>query len=281
MAETTKSCSACKQALHLEEFNRRAASKDGLDSKCKACRRKDKAAYYAANRKRLTELQRQKRASGQWGVRRRPDQTEPSADGKICSGCGTSKSYKDFNRRAASADGLQPRCRACERAAKAARYRANRERLLADMAERHAANPEKKRNAARTWAALHPEEVRLRVRMWQLANPDKVREYARTTQARYPAKRREITRRRRARLRSASSLPFTVEQLELRLSMFGGCWICGGAKQAVDHVKPLAKGGAHILANLRPICVPCNSRKADRWPIPTAPVRSGRVDVRL
>ncbi|MGX7727586.1 HNH endonuclease [Rhodococcus sp. 5G237] len=37
-------------------------------------------------------------------------------------------------------------------------------------------------------------------------------------------------------------------------------------KGTVDHVKPINKGGPHMLANLRPACGPCNSRKRDQWP---------------
>lgn len=61
--------------------------------------------------------------------------------------------------------------------------------------------------------------------------------------------------------------PFTVEQLAARLSMFAGCWMCGvGPKEHIDHVKPLARGGRHILANLRPACARCNRAKSDTWP---------------
>jgi len=42
--------------------------------------------------------------------------------------------------------------------------------------------------------------------------------------------------------------------------------MCGGASQLQwDHVKPLAKGGAHMLANLRLACSRCNNVKSDRW----------------
>lgn len=39
-----------------------------------------------------------------------------------------------------------------------------------------------------------------------------------------------------------------------------------------DHVKPLAKGGPHILANIRPACVSCNSRKHATWAGPKAAI---------
>lgn len=45
------------------------------------------------------------------------------------------------------------------------------------------------------------------------------------------------------------------------------CWICGGPGEQIDHVKPLSKGGAHCLANLRPACFRCNNKKRAMWPL--------------
>lgn len=76
--------------------------------------------------------------------------------------------------------------------------------------------------------------------------------------------------------RLSTALPFTAEQLQQRLSMYGGrCWICGGPGSDADHVKPLSKGGPHILANLRPACRSCNSRKNAQWPY--TPSKAGGV----
>lgn len=71
--------------------------------------------------------------------------------------------------------------------------------------------------------------------------------------------------RRRALRRNAVVVPFTSEQMLQRLGMFRGCWICHSPAQTVDHVKPLSKGGPHMLANLRPACLSCNSRKHATW----------------
>lgn len=76
---------------------------------------------------------------------------------------------------------------------------------------------------------------------------------------------REKKRKKRAILRAGLVIPFTNEQLSARLAMFAGCWMCGGVADTVDHVKPIARGGAHILANLRPACRSCNSSKNARW----------------
>ncbi|MHA7191119.1 HNH endonuclease [Arthrobacter sp. MDT2-16] len=68
---------------------------------------------------------------------------------------------------------------------------------------------------------------------------------------------------------------FTPEQLAERFSMWGGrCWMCGIADATqTDHVKPITKGGAHYLANLRPICHSCNASKGGRWPVAAEQLR--------
>lgn len=71
--------------------------------------------------------------------------------------------------------------------------------------------------------------------------------------------------RKRALRKAVQHIDFDAGQLQLRLSMFGACWMCGAEATAVDHVKPVAKGGGHLLANLRPACQPCNSRKGSSW----------------
>lgn len=72
---------------------------------------------------------------------------------------------------------------------------------------------------------------------------------------------------REARKRGTTVAPITAEQLDARLAFFGyRCWMCGGPWEHIDHVKPLSKGGPHILANLRPSCGPCNQSKNATWP---------------
>lgn len=139
--------------------------------------------------------------------------------------------------------------------------------------QHYAANRERYQVWNREWALRNRDYLREKSRArlarmgvsgwtaWRQRYPDKVLELA----ARTIEHRRERTRRRRARQRQLATVPFTAEQLTERLTLWPGCWICGGPKEAVDHVKPLHAGGAHILANLRPICTPCNSRKWARW----------------
>lgn len=88
-------------------------------------------------------------------------------------------------------------------------------------------------------------------RRYQQANPDV---------------RVQIEARRRARRAGATAARITRQQISARMAYFGNrCWMCGGPFEAIDHVKPLSKGGPHIPANLRPSCAPCNGRKSNRW----------------
>lgn len=90
---------------------------------------------------------------------------------------------------------------------------------------------------------------------WAARNKDQKREYARRAAA-----------IRRSRALGTPVARFTATQLAARLAFFGNkCWMCGGPFEHIDHVKPLSKGGPHILANLRPSCGPCNRAKSSRW----------------
>lgn len=141
-------------------------------------------------------------------------------------------------------------CRAAVATARAAYRATNRERERAVRAAYRAANRERIAAYKRTWRA---------------ANPERERERAKARYAANNGGRLEQNARYRARRAAATTTPFTSEQLAARLSMFAGCWICGGEATQIDHVKPLAKGGPHMLANLRPICGPCNAAKGARW----------------
>jgi 5-methylcytosine-specific restriction endonuclease McrA len=102
-----------------------------------------------------------------------------------------------------------------------------------------------------------PAADRARVRAWQKQNPERYR---------------AIQARRRARRRDATVVRFTREQILAKVAYWGGrCWICGGSYEVIDHVKPLARGGAHMLSNLRPACRTCNLSKGGKWPYQPPP----------
>lgn len=194
------------------------------------------------------------------------------ADGKRCCICGQDRPLALFYKRARSKDGLQAFCIDCGRIEARESYRrrhpdrrtswtpekdrAFRQRYRDRNRERIR---ERDRRFKREEAARDPERVRLRRAAWEEANPERVRaNWVRNG----PVKR--------ARKAAATISPISPNALAQKMAYWGNrCWLCGGPHEATDHVKPLAKGGLHCLANLRPICGPCNSRKRDRWPFPT------------
>lgn len=120
-----------------------------------------------------------------------------------------------------------------------------------------------------TRAAIHRDYHRQWLAIWRKQNPERYRELHRRWRANNRDAVRIYVARRRARHAQAPSIPFTAPQLADRMRYWGNrCWMCGGPQEAVDHVKPIAKGGWHALANLRPICRSDNSRKRDKWPFP-------------
>jgi 5-methylcytosine-specific restriction endonuclease McrA len=114
-----------------------------------------------------------------------------------------------------------------------------------------------RREAVRRWKKRNPQAHRDHNRRYAQAHPEQTLERVRLGAA-----------RRRARIAAATVVRFTAAQLEARLAYFGNrCWICGVEADQVDHVKPLAKRGPHMLSNLRPICGWCNKSKKDAWPV--------------
>jgi 5-methylcytosine-specific restriction endonuclease McrA len=136
------------------------------------------------------------------------------------------------------------------------------------------------RNAqCRKWRKENSEYDRERHKRYRLKYPERVKSQPAQSRERQNLFRRRYLQRhpemivkrngeRRTRLLSAKSIPFKSVELEKRLSIgLGKCWLCGAKATQVDHVKPIAKGGAHMLCNLRSICARCNGRKRDLWPL--------------
>jgi len=69
--------------------------------------------------------------------------------------------------------------------------------------------------------------------------------------------------RKCAKQRRARGVKYTKwEHVKARWDYYaGGCYLCGKPADTLDHVIPIARGGTHFPANLRPSCRTCNSRK--------------------
>lgn len=192
-------------------------------------------------------------------------------DCKQCRRCHATKTIDQFPPSKKNADGLFSYCRVCKRASDRASHAKHREARSASQAARYAVNPEPAKARSRARYNADPARWKAEAVAWVKANPEKKRAASSAWQKRNPDIRRENVRRRYARRKGAVAVIFTKAQLEQRMAYWGNrCWLCGGPRQSIDHVKPLSKGGAHMLCNLRPVCWTCNSSKSDKWPVSTA-----------
>lgn len=208
----------CGKLLPASAFHRDSKSWDGLVAYCKDCRLRathkwrhkepDKAASYA----RHIRDRRERPLLESLGLKR-----------CIWSGCDTVKPVSEFHKHSGSADGLNPRCKSCNKAG---------------------------------------------AKKWYEDNPERSLEY-RTS-------RREHTRLYCGSLRATEAgnrvdeftWPDLLDYWSENAVPFDRCYLCGErgeyngvAGLHIDHVVPIARGGAHSMDNLRPACSSCNLMK--------------------
>lgn len=224
--------------------------------------------------------------------------TIPLFDLKSCRTCKQELTSASFHKNARFADGLNSECAECAKARSLAwrerhrsecteRTRQYRKRKKAERDAEHAKYlEENKDRLAAEAAAKRAEQKRKKSeydRRYYIQNAEKKARYRDENRHRwieqkkayyekhYAENRKAYVERAKARhlkVKGVTVVPFTVEQLEARMAYFGNvCWICQEAPfEHVDHVKPISKGGLHVLANLRPACELCNLRKRNQWP---------------
>ncbi|MFF1597715.1 HNH endonuclease [Streptomyces mirabilis] len=187
-----------------------------------------------------------------------------SAGRKRCTGpCGEEKPLPDFyvNGRRNGATYYKSRCKDCwneYQRNKAASDPEFRERKRIASQEWYAANREQHLENVRVYQSANRERVNTLNRAWTAANPDKAREAKRNWETRNPDAVSRKRHKRRAREAGAHHSPYSRTQIMARWS---GCAYCDEPATALDHVTPIAKGGADAEWNLVPACTSCNSSK--------------------
>jgi 5-methylcytosine-specific restriction endonuclease McrA len=184
--------------------------------------------------------------------------------------------YKDRR----SPGGYRTECKPCNAEYKREYVAQRADQVKAYQAAYRAAHREKARATTARYRAEKPDRVAAAQIAYRAdpAHKEIARERARAFRIANPERRLEYDRRRRAKMRASAVGPrvITPEQLAAKKAYWGDrCWMCHGEANAWDHVKPINKQGAHILANLRPACLPCNTRKSDRWPLAEVLARVG------
>ena len=200
---------------------------------------------------------------------------------KKCNKCGEVKPVSEFNKRPSSRDGLRSECKVCRAAYKRKHYLANREAIRAKHRDYYIKHSEEIRARVKIYGKEHRAQCAARNKAYRIKYKEKFIAYDKAYRAKHkqrikavlskwhkdnPEKVREAKFRRRAHEHEVSGYA-TAEQVAARREVFGNrCYICGEEAEAMDHVKPLAKGGANWPCNLRPICKLCNCSKQAKWP---------------
>lgn len=189
---------------------------------------------------------------------------------KTCVRCSEEKPAGDFTKDKSRKDGLNPYCRECTRKGNRKSYVKNFATEKARKAQSYRDDPEKFLSRNRKWRAVNRDRERVTNRAYYARNREMVREWHKAYHQANPHVARACSSRRRALRIRQTIVEASTDQIMQRMAYFGNkCWMCGGPFEHVDHVKPLSKGGPHMLANLRPACAPCNLSKKDKWPVST------------
>tara|TARA_R110002153_G_scaffold98879_1_gene234056 strand:+ start:89 stop:529 length:441 start_codon:yes stop_codon:yes gene_type:complete len=125
-----------------------------------------------------------------------------------------------------------PYCRACEK-------RANR--------DWYANNQGRKIKSTATWIEANHERKAAKEAVWRRENPERI-----------------ALKNHRRRAFTASNGVKLVTGNEIATITAMPCTACGVAGPSqVDHIVPIARGGAHTIGNLMPLCASCNASKCD------------------
>lgn len=222
--------------------------------------------------------------------------------GKVCSVCKVEVDASLFSADKRASDGLQSRCRPCCSAARRAAYSADPERFRKRQNDYFHANKalvsainkrSRERNAERVKASKKSHYERVRQTPEFLARRDAYTERTKAEKRAYDRLYRQMNAAKLAELKADwraknKDLVKAVKQsykARCRTTEKAGdssrdiknwigqqklvCRWCQSDCSSdfhVDHVQPLARGGAHRIDNLCIACPPCNLRKNARDP---------------
>lgn len=199
---------------------------------------------------------------------------------KTCSRCLEVKPTSAFQRRRASSDGLQPRCKACAAEYKKQHYRANRDRILVAAKAYNQTKPknprpklseperlEARRRKSRRYKQRHAAKIAAQKAAYRAAHPEKAADQWRQWSTANPERAKASSRRWRAAKFAAHSEPYLRSEVWAKTD--GLCGICFGELDPVegwqiDHIVPLSRGGDDTLANTQPAHARCNQSKGNR-----------------
>lgn len=202
---------------------------------------------------------------------------------KTCNKCGQAKPVDQFAKRKDTRDGLNYKCKACDSAYQAERYKANPERIRENAKRWAANNSERKRENYARWREANRPRLLKAMREWWSANLEE----SRAKQAKWRAENKEHIAERNKEWRRANpgrDLALAIGKKAAKRQRFP-VWADREAIKAiyeeaaamralgidvhVDHYYPLqgkTVSGLHVPENLRIILAEENLKKRNKHP---------------
>lgn len=204
---------------------------------------------------------------------------------KLCRNCSTLRDICDFNKNAKSKDGLQAKCRPCEKSYK----QKNKDRIAENNKLWYMKNMDKQKKSIRLWYEKNKEQSLSRSRNWYANNKDRHKEamqrWVAENKESYMRARKEWKLKNPDRVKEINNRANKVRNRRLSFALPKWADIDAISKiyqQAkmmrdsllmdveVDHIVPISSSkvcGLHVENNLRIISREINSKKGNRvWP---------------
>ena len=184
-----------------------------------------------------------------------------------CNKCGFRGSLDLFIKDKRAANGHRNKCKECERARIRKYQEDNRDKVNEANRKSYQKHREKRLEKYAEYAEENKEVRSIQASKRYLKNKE---EYL-IKCAEYRRNNPQVAKRAKARRRSReASLPHTLtseEFVEIINKFSGGCAICEGGYEHLDHFIPLRTGhGGTIKGNVVPMCAACNLSKSGRNP---------------
>lgn len=230
------------------------ASERNARGSCKPCKSVNKAAYYAANPEKV-------RAENAAWQKANPEKVRA---GKAAYYAANTEKVRATNAawRVANTEKV--------RAIQAAYYAANSEKLRSNSSAYYAANVDKISAASAAYRANNKCKIIARQAAYRIANHDKVQSAITAWCAANPEKARIYKQNRRARKRANGGELSPGLAAKLFKLQRGTCPCCNqplGDNYHMDHIMPIAMGGANEDWNIQLLRQKCNNQKCAKHPI--------------
>ena len=151
------------------------------------------------------------------------------------------------------------------------RYRAdNREKLSAGAIDWRNRNPERYAEYQAKYQEANRHKTMARTAEWRKSNPERASEYGKAWREANPGEHTRHEQNRRARINESGGKLSPGLYSRLMKIQRGKCVACGCDIRKLahmDHIMPLARGGANTDDNIQLLCQPCNNTKHAKHPI--------------